>query len=160
MQYMPLHPGLTLQHVKEAITQMLDRMLLTTEQADVLDPGFIYAFFETPIGQQLLHSTRVLRELPFSYGIRAGELEPIADSVVANEMVLIQGVIDCFFESDEGLVLLDFKTDKTSDYSDDDLRERYRLQLTLYARAIEEIWKRPVAQRTLYFFDGCRTISL
>ena len=160
MQYLPLHPGLTLQHVKEAITQMLDRKLLTMEQAHVLDPGFIYTFFETSMGQQLLHSPRVLRELPFSYGIRAGELEPIADPVVANEMVLIQGVIDCLFESDEGLLLLDFKTDKTTDYSDDDLRERYRLQLSLYARAIEEIWKRPVVQRTLYFFDGCRTIPL
>lgn len=160
MQYLPLHPGLTLQHVKVAITQMLDRKLLTIEQAHVLDPSFIYAFFETKMGQKLLHSTRVLRELPFSYGIRAGELEPLTDPVVANEMVLIQGVIDCLFESEEGLVLLDFKTDKTSDYSDDDLRERYRLQLTLYAKAIEEIWKRPVVQRTLYFFDGCRTIPL
>ncbi len=77
------------------------------------------------------------------------------------EPVLIQGVIDCLaWEDDGGVLLIDFKTDSISGVRVEALRERYRLQLELYSRAVEEIWKVKVKEKYLYFFDGGTIVSL
>jgi ATP-dependent helicase/nuclease subunit A len=74
--------------------------------------------------------------------------------------VLIQGIIDCLFEDEAGLVLLDYKTDAAKGREDGELAERYRVQLGMYARAVEAIWKRRIDEIYLYFFDGSRLVRL
>ncbi|CAH8769689.1 helicase-exonuclease AddAB subunit AddA [Paenibacillus dendritiformis] len=78
------------------------------------------------------------------------------------EMVLVQGIIDCLFEWNGELVLLDYKTDKVLAHRGGlrGLTEHYRFQLELYARAIEDIWKRPVKRKVLYFFDAKQACEL
>lgn len=78
------------------------------------------------------------------------------------ETVLVQGIIDCLFEWNGELVLLDYKTDKVLAHRGGlrGLTEHYRFQLELYARAIEEIWKRPVKRKVLYFFDAKQACEL
>ncbi|OUM90118.1 MAG: helicase-exonuclease AddAB subunit AddA [Bacillus thermozeamaize] len=79
---------------------------------------------------------------------------------MSGEVVLLQGVIDCLFRDERGLVLLDYKTDTIYgpfagfEQAEPVLKERYALQLQLYARAVEAIWGMPVAEKVLYFFDG------
>ncbi|GAC42974.1 3'-5' exonuclease [Paenibacillus popilliae] len=78
------------------------------------------------------------------------------------ETVLVQGIIDCLFEWDGELVLLDYKTDNVLACQKGlrGLTEHYRFQLELYARAIEDIWKRPVKRKVLYFFDAKQACEL
>jgi ATP-dependent helicase/nuclease subunit A len=78
------------------------------------------------------------------------------------ETVLVQGVIDCLFEWEGQLVLLDYKTDKVLAHRGglEALTEHYRFQLNLYARAIEQIWHRPVDRKVLYFFDAKQACEL
>lgn len=78
------------------------------------------------------------------------------------ETVLVQGIIDCLFEWNGELVLLDYKTDKVLAHRGGlrGLTEHYRFQLELYARAIEDIWKRPVKRKVLYFFDAKQACDL
>lgn len=77
-------------------------------------------------------------------------------NLLEKETVLVQGVIDCIFEWRGQLILLDYKTDKVWDQGGglQALVEHYRFQLDLYAHAIEQIWKRPVHRKVLYFFDA------
>ena len=66
--------------------------------------------------------------------------------------MLLQGVIDCLLETDAGFFVLDFKTDRVRAQSDASARaEKYRAQLNAYARAVEEIFARPVTGKAVFF---------
>src|SRR5690606_17425597 len=83
------------------------------------------------------------------------------DAETASEPVLVQGVIDCLFEDANGWVIVDYKTDAVrGEEGLAALTERYRLQLSVYAKAVEMSLGRPVTDRYLYFFDGARAIKL
>mgnify|MGYP002237445046 FL=1 len=66
--------------------------------------------------------------------------------------MLLQGVIDCLIETGDGFVILDFKTDRIKKGGADERAEQYRPQLAAYARAVHEIYGRPVRACVLYFF--------
>jgi ATP-dependent helicase/nuclease subunit A len=159
MQHVPYGSAPGTAGIGELLIQLQDRGILTREEREAMDPSVIADFFKTEAGLRLASSTRVQRELPFSFGLRAGEVYPDCDPAVAEEILLIQGVIDCLFEDAAGrLCLLDYKTDRINGLDDQALKERYRIQLDLYARAIESIWKRRVDDRLVYYFDGARVI--
>ena len=64
--------------------------------------------------------------------------------------MLLQGVVDCCFETPEGLVVIDFKTDRVSARTAADRAELYRGQVELYSRALEELTGKPVKEAWLY----------
>ena len=70
----------------------------------------------------------------------------------SDELVLIQGVIDAWFEEDGGITVLDFKSDRVSPGGEAARAEEYRPQLEAYSRALSAILGRPVARRVLWFF--------
>ncbi len=82
----------------------------------------------------------LFREKPFVMGNH--EME--------EEMVLIQGIIDVFWVEEDGIVLLDYKTDRVD--SATRLRDMYKEQLDLYAEALERIFRLPVKEKYLYSF--------
>lgn len=79
---------------------------------------------------------------------------------MAGEPVLIQGVIDCLFEDENGIVLLDYKTDRIYMKQWEQAAERHRFQLELYAEAIESVIGQPIAESHVFFFDGGRAVKL
>lgn len=160
MQHLPTGRALLAADIAEALEAMAERRLLTSEQCAAVDPDVIAAFFATPLGQRYASAKRVLREVPFSCGLKAKELYPELAGGVAEETVLIQGVIDCLFEDEAGLVLLDYKTDATRNQTAEQLRGKYRIQLELYRRAVERIWKRKLADAYVFFFDGPHIIRM
>ncbi|WP_138493274.1 UvrD-helicase domain-containing protein [Paenibacillus pinistramenti] len=72
------------------------------------------------------------------------------------ERVIVQGIIDCLFKVDGKLMMLDYKSDFVPPFGQglEELKERYRIQLELYSRAVEQITKETVAERWLYFVDS------
>ena len=98
---------------------------------------------------------KLFREQPFFMGVQANELEA---SYPEDEQIIIQGVIDVYLEEEDGLVLLDYKTDRVS--SGDELVARYQKQLELYARALTQIRGIPVKERLIYSFALDRTITV
>ena len=65
-----------------------------------------------------------------------------------NQETLLQGVIDCAFLEDGQWVLVDYKTDRIND--EQAFCDRYRMQLTWYARALQRITGLPVREMWLY----------
>jgi ATP-dependent helicase/nuclease subunit A len=159
MQHVPLIAGLSRETVERTADNMVERQLLTPEQKNSVDSSVIASFFMGDLGQRVLGAEYVRREVPFSYGLAAGEVYPEADESTKQETVLVQGVIDCLFQESDGLVLLDFKTDAVKGQVER-AAERYRLQLELYAKAIEHIWGQPVKEKYLFFFDGAHTVKM
>jgi ATP-dependent helicase/nuclease subunit A len=156
MQNLPLHQEPTPESVRATLDHMLERSLLTQAQYDIVEIQPVLNFFATDIGQRMIHARKVEREVPFSFGLPAEDVYTNVEtgSALSKETVLIQGVIDCLFEDDRGLVMVDYKTDLTQGRSIEELSERYRLQIDLYAQAVEHIWKRPLAGKYVYYFDG------
>ena len=68
------------------------------------------------------------------------------------EEVLLQGVVDCWLEEPEGIVLLDFKTDRVTEATVAARAEEYRPQLEAYRYALERITGKKVVRRVLWFF--------
>ena len=66
------------------------------------------------------------------------------------ETILVQGIIDVFFEEEDGLVVLDYKTDKVR--SAGELKEKYHAQLDYYAQALERLLQKPVKEKIIYSF--------
>jgi ATP-dependent helicase/nuclease subunit A len=89
------------------------------------------------------------REQPFVIGLPAKELFP--DSV-SEEIVLVQGVIDAFFEEEDGLVLMDYKTDRIHEDAKTELTHKYQSQLKYYRTALEKLTGKPVKEVWFYAF--------
>jgi ATP-dependent helicase/nuclease subunit A len=80
-------------------------------------------------------------------GIPANEADP---EVQSEELVLVQGIIDLYFEEPDGLVLLDYKTDSVKTAGQ--LLDRYQTQMDLYARALAAATGKPVKEKIIYSF--------
>ena len=92
-------------------------------------------------------SSRVFREWPFTYGLK----------VEGGETVIVQGVIDMLIIDDNGLKIIDFKTDNVSGTGIIKRAEIYRPQLELYGKAAEAVFGVGVAEKWLYFLRlGCQ----
>lgn len=164
MQHIDFSAPISRETILQLIDQMVSRELLTEEQSYVINPDLICSFFATELGMRM-NSQTLHREVPFSLSLPAAEA--YTDWHGGDESVLVQGIIDCLFEDERGLVLVDYKTDGITDRFRGGFEEarpilenRYRVQIDLYTRAVEEIYKRPVAERYLFFFDGAHLIKI
>ncbi|NOV03504.1 helicase-exonuclease AddAB subunit AddA [Paenibacillus planticolens] len=160
MQNLSLQEIPTEASVQATLNEMLEKQTLTVEQSAVVDIPVVLQFFSTEVGLRMIQAANVQREVPFSYGLPAEEVYAGIDRSTTGETVLIQGVIDCLFEDELGLVLVDYKTDAVKGSSDAELQLRYEKQISLYSRAVEHIWKRPISGKFLYFFDGARLLEM
>ncbi|NHN30941.1 helicase-exonuclease AddAB subunit AddA [Paenibacillus agricola] len=165
MQYIPLDHEPSAIDVVRALDEMVDKELLTAEQHKLLDPEIIVAFFTSSVGIRLLQASEVYREIPFSLGLSAKEAYSSKElsSMDESETVLLQGMIDCLFVEENGLVLVDFKTDRLLDDGEaaiEAIKERHKQQIDLYANAVEKIWKRPVTGKYIFLFDGAKLLEL
>ncbi|CAG7634491.1 helicase-exonuclease AddAB subunit AddA [Paenibacillus allorhizosphaerae] len=160
MQHIPLESEPGEPEIQRTLASMVDRELLTEAQRALVDPKGIAAFFQSALGQRMLRTKRVHREVPFSFGLPARDVYGADQGGLSDEVVMLQGVIDCLIEEEEGLVLLDYKTDRLKGGSPAKVAEGYRLQLDLYGKAVERIWKRPVLHKFIFLFDGAHVVEL
>ncbi len=98
---------------------------------------------------------KLYKEQPFFYAVPAGKFD---ERFPEDESVLVQGVIDAYFEKDGVLTLLDYKTDRVS--SAGQLADRYRIQLDIYAEALEQISGKKVGRKAIYSFALNKIILL
>lgn len=166
MQHVNLEMPVTKETIQEQLAGMVNHELLTYEQAESIQPQEIAAFFDTSLGQRLLQAEHAEREVPFTMMMSARKA--YADWQAAyDESVLVQGVIDCMIEEEDGIVLIDFKTDTIAgkfpggfEQAKSVLEERYKQQLHLYSEAIEKSLQKKVKEKYLYFFDGRHILQL
>ena len=153
LQHLDLKGELTPQTISSQLAAMVERELLTCEQADAVPVEQIAAFFDGPLGRRILAGREVFRELPFTLALPAAYIYPdIGES--SGEVVLVQGVIDCLVDEGDGYLLLDYKTDKILPEERQLVSARYRGQINLYTKAVEEILQKKVAEKHLYFLNS------
>ncbi|WP_407271660.1 helicase-exonuclease AddAB subunit AddA [Radiobacillus sp. PE A8.2] len=163
MQHLPLTTMWNADELKEFVASLVTKEVLTMEEADAIDISAIERFFATPIAEEIINAEEIHREVPFSFVLDAKDVYNVWQDGT-NEGVLIQGVVDCLIKDDDGWILVDYKTDTIADTvtpeSAKKLKERYQVQLDLYSKALEGIWKQPIKQKYLYFFDQALLIEV
>ena len=116
----------------------------------------VAAFFKTKLAEKLRESKNILREFKFSVLEDADITDPSLDG----EKVLLQGVVDCAIIESDGIIIIDFKTDRTDENTLELLAENYRPQVESYASAMEKIYELPVKETYLYFFHSGKLVQL
>src|SRR5690606_6673147 len=157
MQHIPFRQKMQRDEILEFIESLVEREILRRQEADSIDVKAIEKFFDTEIALKMLQAEKLYREVPFSITLPASEVYANWQSDT-NEQVLVQGVFDAVIPSGNGWIILDYKTDfiqqdEVTDTIIQKLITRYKVQLTLYRHALETIWKSPVEETYLYFFN-------
>ena len=137
----------TIQDVKELVDKLVAKKTITEQEANAINIKKIYQFTKSNIWQEMTEAQVVEREKPFYINIPAQEIY----EKDLEEKVLVQGVIDLYYISSNGeLVLVDFKTDYVPDKNEQILIERYSSQLQLYKRALESATGKRVDKTYIY----------
>jgi ATP-dependent helicase/nuclease subunit A len=158
MQHLDLKDTRSISQIEQQLDSMVVKELLTPEEAEVVDSKKILKFFESGIGNRILQSNNVYREAPFILKKLASEV--IEDLDDCTEELLIQGIIDCYFEEDRELVLVDYKTGNVFDGNVEGIVERYRAQMELYKEALERISGKIVKESYIYLFDIDKAVGI
>lgn len=146
MQWLPVK-----KYTQTSMTAMLDSLQaegkFSDEERSLLSDRSLYGFFNSDLGQRLIASKRVERELPFSMLFDGNRVYPDVEN---GERLFLQGIIDTVFVEDGQWVLVDYKTDRVK--SGDELIRRYKIQMDLYKEALETLTDMPVKASYIYSF--------
>lgn len=156
MQHLNLESVSSFSDINEQIKQMVLKELLTEEQASTVNIKSILKFFDSFIGKRMLEAKSNLnREVPFYIKLRSTEVyTDLPSEYYGNDIILLQGVIDCYFEVEDGIILLDYKTDYATEETILDIKERYEKQIYYYSEALERITGKRVKEKYIYLFSN------
>jgi ATP-dependent helicase/nuclease subunit A len=158
MEHLDLRGNLEKPGIINTINQMKERKLLTEGEASLAINIFaekIETFFKSNLGRRIISSKIVYREAPFV--LRKGARE-VLKTLNEDDLILVQGIIDCYFIEDGEAVIVDYKTDKINEKMNissqiERLKEEYRDQVILYREAVEKIGGLKVKESYLYLFS-------
>lgn len=157
MQHFDIRGDTSFAGIRRQLQHMEQAGILLPGQKDVIYIKGMQAFADSAIGHRLCRAARGWRELPFSRMLPAKRFFPQVEEDGAR--VFTQGVIDVLFEEDDGgLILIDYKTDRSADPAK--ALRRYRIQMELYCEAVKEILQRPVKECFLYLLQSGQVVQV
>ena len=146
MQFADFTNCTTEQGAKDELLRLRDKKFLTEKQVEAISPEKICAFVNSDAGKKMRTARSVRREFKFSVLVPADEL--LGREELSGDKVLLQGVMDMYFETDDGITIVDFKTDKHR--PEGDTLEKYSEQLRIYRRALYEVTGKKAVKLILY----------
>ena len=153
--------------LQKELQRIEDKKLMSKEDIALLDISKIKAFLDSSLAEEMKNAAlqkKLLKEQPFVMGDSPEHLlKPLYPQmdIKSDEntpLVLVQGIIDAFYITEEGIVLVDYKTDRISQESE--LISRYKEQMDLYQEAIEKATHKKVIKRVLYSFSLGKEVVL
>lgn len=123
--------------LQKQIDRMRQEQVLSEEYYQMLSVPRLASFLQTEAALRMAEAARqgrLYKEQPFVMGLSADRLK---SSFPSEETVLIQGIIDVFFEEEDGYVVLDYKTDAVE--RPEELVKRYQVQLAYYSEVLEQL---------------------
>lgn len=153
MEHVDLSRKLDRNDLIQQIETLISKNLITESEAKFIYKNYlekIKEFFNSDIGLRMRKSPLIKREAPFVIKKKADE---ILDNLNESDFILAQGIIDCYFEEDDEIVIIDYKTDQVKENEVEELVSEYRDQIILYKEAVERITKKKVKESYLYLFS-------
>ena len=133
--------------IKDFIQELVYKNFLSQEEAEKINIENIYVFLNSDFAKKIKKSKKIYKEKPFFMKIKAKEFLKESE----NEEILVQGIIDLYFENDDNnLILVDYKTDYLNPTEEDTLINKYKMQLELYKEALEGATNKKVSEVYIY----------
>ena len=152
------HHALAFYDYSKDISQLSE--FLSPEEYGLLNQEKLKKFLDSPLGRLFAKAYKentLYREQHFMQEVEYEKLFP-EDGGDNVEKVILQGIIDAFIMEEEGIILVDYKTDRVKD--GEELRNRYQKQIDLYSEALEQILGKKVKRRVLYSFSLGEEVDL
>lgn len=154
MQFIALTPSVD---VDAEIERLLEWKFITQQEAESVNIDAIKSFFNSSLYNRIILSPTVKREMRFMTEIPAKSIDPTLEIAVDDANIIVQGAVDLCFEEEDGIVVLDFKTDKVDDISQ--LVDCYGEQLEIYSTAAQKIFNKPIKEKIIYSFHLGESIT-
>lgn len=161
MQYIDFARCGSQEGIEAELNRLRDACFLSKKQYEAVDARKIAAFFSSDLGRRVLGAGKLYREFKFSLLIPADDGDVGVSGMVSDDdKVLFQGVVDCCFEENGALHIIDFKSDAVTEETLGDKTRLYSEQIKAYGRAMTAITGLPVASLTLYYFGLDRAVLI
>lgn len=146
---------------KELLIRQKDEILLQgkmeKEELALVSMDKVEAFFESGLAMEMAEADKagmLFKEQPFVMAIPAKRVDP---KFPEKETMLIQGIIDAYYEKQGEIYLMDYKTDRVN--KKEDLIQRYQTQLDYYKEALEKLTGKTVAGIYIYSYHFLDSIA-
>ena len=133
------------------ITNLLDELemkkIITPKEKEAINVNKILEFTKSKIWEELKTAKKIEKEKPFYINIKAKDIY----NKETDENILVQGIIDLYYiDKDNNINLVDYKTDYIENGNEIELVNRYKEQLYLYKKALEQVYKKEVKNTYIY----------
>ncbi len=145
MQKLEIGKDYTIEDVNDLIQSLVEKEMITNVEAENISKNAILEFTKSKIWKEMNLAKEIYREKPFYITLPAKKI--YKEDV--EEEILVQGIIDLYYitEKDE-IILVDYKTDFVQ--TEQELIDKYKIQLDLYKEALEESLGRKVCKVYIY----------
>lgn len=150
MQFIDFKKCKSIHEINEQLKILCEKEIISKIQFEAIDPYKILAFTMSDVYSKMEKSNKIIREFKFSVLQDAKKFY----NVSTDDKVLLQGVVDCMFFEDDGITIIDYKTDNINENNIKMISENYAYQVEVYANAMSEIFNMPVKQKLLYYFKN------
>ncbi|HEK4626714.1 helicase-exonuclease AddAB subunit AddA [Clostridioides difficile] len=159
MEVLDLKNVSSVNDIKSQIRGFVSKGIITEKQASIVNPYKIYKFFASNIGKRMLNAEIINREKSIYAQVNMKDIyiyEKLINNddkkFYDNESVMLRGIVDAYFEEDNQIVLVDYKTDFVNEENINQIIEKYKKQLDLYADIIETLTGKSVKEKCIYLF--------
>ena len=138
----------TREEIQEFVSNLKDKNIISEEEQKNINTDILYKYTKSELWQDLKQAKEIHKETPFYINIPATE---IYDEAEKSEKILVQGIIDLYYiDKNHNLILVDYKTDYVPNGDVKILEEKYKVQLDIYKRALEEATRTKVYKAMIW----------
>ena len=144
-----LNPKLnyTKQMIIDMIEDMYLRKIISLKEKESINTYKIMQFLNSSIWKDMQEAKQVYKEKPFYIEVDANTIQPENNE----DKILVQGIIDLYYiNKNDEIILVDYKTDYTEEGKEQELINKYRIQLDLYKQALERSLNKKVSKTYIY----------
>ncbi|MDX5686814.1 helicase-exonuclease AddAB subunit AddA [Clostridioides difficile] len=159
MEVLDLKNVSSVNDIKSQIRGFVSKGIITEKQASIVNQYKIYKCFASNIGKRMLNAEIINREKSIYAQVNMKDIyiyEKLINNddkkLYDNESVMLRGIVDAYFEEDNQIVLVDYKTDFVNEENINQIIEKYKKQLDLYADIIETLTGKSVKEKCIYLF--------
>lgn len=135
------------EEINELIQNLIAKDIITENEAKYIDTNKILEFTKSDLYKDLQNAKEVHKEKPFYIYLSSKEIYKND----TDENILVQGIIDLYYiNKEDKLILVDYKTDYVEKGSENELIDKYRGQLEIYMKALEQALNKKVEAVYIY----------
>ncbi|MCB2290006.1 helicase-exonuclease AddAB subunit AddA [Clostridium sp. CS001] len=164
VQRLDLTKVATVSEINAQIDILIEKRLISSEEGKSVRREKLIKLYQTPLGQRMVkafEANLLKREVPFHMEISSTDIDKsLKEDIYGEEKIMLQGIIDCYFEENGEIILVDYKTDSVKNGEVNSIIEKYKSQLDYYAKALKATLGKQVKESYLYLFSSDEAVEV